>query len=196
MRKLTSNYGLKTQTFTNIPNYAKGADGDMTMHQKDNQQIPLNELLRLAEEKLSESRDDEEEWDFLFKTKDAIEFAYVDKDDLQDWEFDPDECGWEDIDVDEKRLLELKKNPSLTPDELMNWRIKRANYVTEQCGSECKQGFVVPIWVDEKIEGFALVTTGYYDENPDEMPSLVGVFYTAKEALASIPDCGYLGSHF
>ena len=53
--------------------------------------VALSEIRKIALKELEKTQSDEEQWSYLFKTDGNEEFWYYTKDDLDDWEFDPEE---------------------------------------------------------------------------------------------------------
>lgn len=150
--------------------------------------LNLERLRELAAERLEESRDHEEQWDFLFATPGYEEFIYLPHDTIQDWDFDPEDWGWYGIEA--SRQKEILAGAVPTDSELNNWRLSRAADMLRRASTECSQAFVVPILEAGIAQGYAVVDCGIMDRDPDFDPWLIDVFLTESEAQAAIAELG------
>ncbi len=150
--------------------------------------LSLDEISQIALERLEESRDHEEQWDFLFATHGSQEIIYLPHDTVQDWEFEPEEWGW--FEIADARREDIQAGDAPDESELKSWKLNRALNLMRRGSTECSQAFIVPILVADKVQGYAVIDCGIMDRDPDFEPWLVDVFHTNDDAHAAIERLG------
>lgn len=145
-------------------------------------------LESLALERLEVTADDEERWSFLFRTEGAVDFIYCPWEEVE--EFDGDV---EDLDLPwSPERLELIEEGEAEPteQELAEWRRAKCQQLADD--SECAQtAWIVPLHVDGQVAGWALFLCG---DDPDEAPTLNGVFATIDAGKAALAVVGAIAA--
>jgi hypothetical protein len=141
-------------------------------------------LERIALDRLLASADDEEQWSFVFRTEAAISALYCAWSVAEQWEFDGQIDGlglqWT---PERQKLLKLGEAEP-TEEELRQWRKALCRHLAD--GSDwCSVAWIVPLWIDKKIAGFALFSASAA-KDPDDPPALLGIFGSLDEAKAAL----------
>ncbi len=143
-------------------------------------------LQKFAFEELEKTKNDSEEWSFLFRTEGSVSYNYSPWAKYEDEEFDG-EVDQLDLPWTHERKDELtsgRANPTLK--ELQQWReanCRRASNLTD--GSH--PAWIVPLRpLGQSIEGYALFLC-----EPD--PWLEGIYESAKEAKVALKRIGAVG---
>lgn len=140
------------------------------------------QLEKLACDRLSATADDDEQWSFLFRTDGAESYLYCPWSLVEDREFDGDVEGLSLPWANTRTKLLQQGNAQPTKKELHQWR--QAICRNLAAGSDsCWIAWIVPLWVDRTIAGYALFAGASY-ATPDEPPCLEGIFTSVEKALA------------
>lgn len=142
-------------------------------------------LRLLAEQRLAATANDDEQWSFIFNTAGAESWLYCPYSAFEDWEFDGKTEG-----LDLKwapRRLELIRSGKAEPNakELRQWRRAQCQWAAQ--GTDwCWVAWMVPLWIDDSIRGWAAYLVRP-NEEPDDPPALFGIYPSlieGKRALA------------
>lgn len=150
--------------------------------------MSLDDIRELALEQLEESGKHEEQWDLLFATPGACDVVYIPHDRVDDWDFEPEDYGW--YEISEKRQQEILAGADATSEEIDNWRRSRAAEDITRVSSECCTAFIVPVYEQSLLQGYAVFDVGVIDGDPDTEPFLVDVFKTKEDAYAAVEQLG------
>ena len=146
-------------------------------------QKKARDLARLAQQQLEATRDDEEQWSFLFRTPGSTSLAYcaysVTEDEAFDGELEGLDLPWEQARIDHV----AGGGVELTSDELHQWRRAKCRLMSR--GSDFASiAWVVPLQPRDLIEGYALFLSE--TDDPEASPILEGVFPTAEAATDAL----------
>jgi hypothetical protein len=141
-------------------------------------------LEKVALDRLLASADDEEQWSFVFRTEGAVSVLYCPWSVAEEWEFDGQTEGlglqWA---PERQKVLKLGQAEP-TEEELRQWRKALCRYLAD--GSDwCSVAWIVPLWIDKKIAGYALFSASA-ERDPDDAPALLGIFGSLEEAKAAL----------
>jgi len=141
-------------------------------------------LERLALERLAATRDDEEQWSFLFRTEGAGYLNYCPWSVAEEEDFDPNIPGLS-LPWTPERLEALRRGEA-DPDEeeLRQWRQALCLQLATSGSDWCSVAWLVPLAIDRKIAGYALFLCEPGDA--DETPRFAGVFDCAEDAEAAL----------
>ena len=144
------------------------------------EQVALDRLLATAH--------DEEQWSFAFRTEGAVYLPYCPWSVTEDWEFDGGTDGLDLPWAPERLDLITRGEADPTEEELGQWREALCRQLAD--GSDyCSVAWIVPLWIEKKIAGHALFTVTA-DGDPDEAPTLEGVFESVDQAKAALAVAG------
>jgi hypothetical protein len=112
-------------------------------------------LKKLALVRLDATADDDEQWSFLFRTDGCVGYLYCPWSATEDWDFDGTIEGL-DLPWSAERLNLIKDGKAdPTENELRQWRQAKCRSLAS--GSDwCWIAWIVPLWIDQKIAGYAL----------------------------------------
>jgi len=147
-------------------------------------------LEKLALERLDATANDNEQWSFLFRTDGFVGYLYCPWSETEDWDFDGTIEGL-DLPWSAERLNFIKYGKAdPTENELRQWRQAKCRSLASGSDS-CWIAWIVPLWIDQKIAGYALfVCSSYGDLN--EAPFLEGIFASLEEARVFLTKQGAL----
>jgi hypothetical protein len=150
--------------------------------------MTLDEMRKLALQRLLESREHEEQWDLLFRTPGAAEIIYIPHDEVDSWEFEPEEWGW--FGIEKARQSDISNGDLATDAEVDSWKAARAADAIARVSSECGHAFVIPVCDRMIVHGYAVFDGGLMDGDPDFEPSFVDVFLTEEAAYEAMRSLG------
>jgi len=112
-------------------------------------------LHELACRLLEATRDDDEQWSFLFRTPGAIDLLYCPWSSVEDLEFNGNVSELRNL-LSADRICEIEVgDDALSDDELALWRLCKCRELAK--GSDWSlPAWIVPIWENDGISGWAL----------------------------------------
>ena len=141
------------------------------------------ELRRFALDQVEATREDDEQYSFLFRTPGSLSFTICRYRETEDWEFDGN-LGGLDLPWAQARIERLRSSDAgLTPDELQQWR--RAKCRQLAAGSDWSSpAWIVPLMPTGYVDGYALFLCEGADA--ESYPVLEGIYQTVDAATAAL----------
>ena len=152
----------------------------------------LATLKKIAEDRLYATSTDDEQWGFIFSTEESFDLDYIPHNSVESLDFDLHPEQNEQLLWEPKRFQDLlndESNP--TEIELSQWQALSAKETIQQCNWEyVYKVWIVPIWIEQKIEAYALFDCGCVTSVSD--PFLLSMHLNIKDAKAAVEKLGIL----
>jgi hypothetical protein len=147
----------------------------------------LEEVERIANERLEASSNEEEQWCSFVFTEGSSEVYYYPLWQVEDREFEPELLDFPFLDWPKERIEALQKEqdqPSALELKVWQHEIARQRLV-RAWHDDMYQAFIVPVEVSGKVSGYVTVDCGSIAD-VDHYLTIEGAFRTEKEAWAAL----------